>query len=259
MRALLLCLVLVLPAANANALSDFGTIDIKYLGQASGLSAANGGRFNWEYKNLNSSSVPASRIESIYDTNKLFTFCVELGETILGSGFHTYTIRNVTDGPLDSAGTGFGAGATMSDAQATQVELLSKNYLLKAAGGTLAGLLGSGTNAQAAGSFQLAVWEIVFGDGNANTALGGTTLDNDATIKSNAQALLDSLVAAGSLAPALDVANLKVLVLTNSEGNGVAQDQLIVVAVPEMASIMTWACLTGVLGVVARRRRAAAA
>ncbi len=98
------------------------------------------------------------------------------------------------------------------------------------------------------------MWEIVFGDYDADTTVLAGPSGYSPADRTNAEALLVQLPA--RLGALTDIATLKTLALVSNNPNG-RQDQIFQVAVPELASVAVWAVFTGGIGCVFRRRRSA--
>ncbi|MGE3638845.1 MAG: hypothetical protein AB7G28_09815 [Pirellulales bacterium] len=234
----LCCFVLLAVLAPGAVAGDYGTLKATYAGQAAGHSKGNGGRFDWT--NVSQPDLtgwdPAWKLNLVAGT--LYTFCIELQQNI-ASGATTYDVNALTNAPKP------GAGSTMSATQASNLEILMDHFFQSASTAGVDGV------AKAA-AFQLAVWEVVFGDYDAvNTILAGPSGYN-ATDRSNADALLAQLPARGGTLS--DIPTLKSLALVSSNPNG-RQDQIFQVAVPELASLSVWSVLACAVGGIFRRRR----
>lgn len=225
---LLLFLAMALSVSDS-ARADYGTIDLGYLGRP-GPQMGNGGRFDYDVVNTSGLSMPSGWTLNLYDSpstsaggtdgiDDLFTFCMELSQFVPGDSVpRTYTVDPFAiGGALDKLGDYYWGLAILP-----------------------------GNNLQA-GAFQLAVWEIVLGNGdldiNTSPQLSGS-YTTDA--KNLAQSWLNSLAALS------DVPSLRMVALKN----GSFQDQVTQIsAVPEASAIIVWALITGVIGFVVYKRQ----
>lgn len=234
MRRLFLALAIVGLAASQAVAGDYGTIELGNgaapgSGFTRGPFQGNGGQFNWQFDDSGVAFPVGWSLDPSIDfaatPNTLASFCLELQQTV-GEG--TFDVNPLSKAPNGPAGF-------MTAAQASDLNKLATNFMLAV------------TTPTEAGAFQVAVWEILYGDYDTSTPIniGPGTGITDATTLADGQTLLNLL-------PGLQgVAGLKALALTNP----LRQDMLVVVSVPEASSLLAFATVAGAIGLVMYRRR----
>lgn len=222
-------------ASTVNA-GDYGTLTATYVGQGAGHSLGNGGRFDWRPVSTTPSD-PGFNLQLAGGT--LYTFCIELSEVV---GSSVYDMNKLENAPNP------GSGSLFTAAQARDIELLADNYWKLATTGTVV----------QAGAFQLALWEIGYGN---YVAGAGSPIVGAGAAPSNAYYATAGVV---------DLANTWLQQLLNNElvdnpslktialvRNG-KQDQITQVAVPEASAIILWGAFVGAAGVILHRRKPSA-
>jgi hypothetical protein len=220
-------------ASPAQALSDYGTVNVDYLGRA--VIAGNGGVFEWQRVAGNPGTFTGTLVTN--DPAGYFIgICLETDEFIPSSNPSLYTIRDLADAPLEQPPTSMGGD------RATDVAKL----VTLAFGGSLSNALTVGEATVL--SFQTALWEISMqrtrgpgtystnvGNTQANTWLGllNSEFNNPAGFQTELARNLFGMTRAG------------------------AQDMLVQTPIPAAA----WLLGSGLLGLfgIARRRRTVAA
>lgn len=214
-------------AASPAEAGDYGTLTGTYIGQAAGHSLGNGGRFDWRPVSTTPSD-PGFDLQLVGGT--LYTFCIELSEMVGSTQFDMNALVNAPNP---------GNGSLFTAAQAADIELLADNYW------KLATTTGT---ALEAGAFQLALWEIAYGD---YVAGAGSPIVGAGAAPASAYYTTAGLV---------DLANTWLQQLINKElvdnpslmtialvRNG-KQDQITQVAVPEVSAIAVWSLFLGSVG-----------
>lgn len=254
--AFTICLLVVSSTAWAG---DYGTISATYASRDDAFSAGAGGRFNFDNPapTFNPAYSDYSLSPSIVD-GRLYSFCIELGENI--GSFSNADMNFLTNAPQD-AGPGPN-GETMTVQQAAALEVLADNYFVSAiSAGEVAPVLG-GSDKYQAGSFQLAVWNLVFSDGTGGfdlfTGTGGTYSYNPAAVTTygfldgsyltGARTLLSKIFSTWQ-----DVAGTTAIAIVDADPT--RQDQLVLASVPEASSLLAFASVAGAIGLVMYRRR----
>ncbi len=225
MRFFIGCFLLLF--ASVATAGDYGTLTAAYAGRDPAHSMGQGGRFDWNPVALspNSSWDPAWQLQTTGGT--LYSFCIELAETVGSTVFDVNALTNAPNNP-----------GAMTAAEALAVEKLADAYFALSATGT----------AVQAGAFQYALWEIIHGDSNVATMINGSFWGISAAARTLAGTYLASL---GSLTDKPETISLALV-------NNGRQDQLIQVAVvPEFTSIVVWTMFAGMAGCVLHRRRLA--
>jgi hypothetical protein len=221
--------------ASISEASDYGTLTATYVGQGAGHSLGNGGRFDWRPV----TTTPADPgFDLQLNAGTLYTFCIELSQKVATT---TFEMNDLIHAPVP--------GSFMSASQAADVELLADNYWSLATT--------SGTAVQA-GAFQLALWEIIYGNydagsGSPITGAGGTPSNayyTTAGVVAQANVWLQQLLNH----ELVDNPLLKTIALVN-DGKQDQITQVRVAAVPETSSILAWAMFSGMLGGVLMYRR----
>lgn len=242
--------LLLLSFTSVSLAGEFGTIDLKYLN--AGPKLGHGGVFNWEIVSGPNGTFPSSWSlgPSLKANGDLISYCIEIGVDQYISG-GTYDIRDLDDAPIPGPAAGDPDGnGTMSASQADVVGRMTENYFVAASTGVLNALLGTSLDAsQQAGAFQLAIWEVIYGDSNtANGIVSGTGTGFNDDVKSAAQQMIDN--------PGSDLSKYKAVALTRYvDGTTIAQDQIILVSVPEASSLLAFASVACAIGLVMYRRR----
>jgi len=130
----------------------------------------------------------------------------------------------------------------MTAQQAARVETLADNFFGLAA--TSESVTAGYTGAEEAGAFQLALWEIIYGDYNASNGTVGSS-----GFTANARTLADVWLTQLVNNQLSDNAALRTLALVRSG----RQDQIIQVVVPEASTVVVWSIM--VLGLAWSYRR----
>ena len=209
--AMALCLLM----ASSAAAGDYGTLNLDYQGRQ-GPYMGNGGRFDWDIKTggfaPNSEWNPNWRLQKNAPGDRIYTFCIELTE---GVGDADFMMDKVTD---------------------AQFEELADRYFQTAANNT----------DKEAGAFQLALWELVHGDGDIDNGIVSQASNFTGSAIDLADDYLDSLT--GTY---IDLTTTAIALTYNGR-----QDQLMqVTLVPEASSVVVWSMMALGLGCCWYQRR----
>lgn len=257
-EAALLSLCMVATAAAG----DYGTMTVTFDGR--GPHEGNGGRFDW--KNVAWNDQPGHSVLP-YDLNLdggiLYTFCIETQEYIKTSGPTTYDVNMLIHAPDE----GQGPGKTMDSTRAAHLETIADNYFSLAVSATDNPW---GTKEQEAAAFQLAAWEVVFGDyftAGKNAAGDYIGIVNglwkSGSYSSAAENLAKTWLTKLLDGDLSDNLNRKTLALVSApvyDANGNLlqeghQDQIMQIVNPEASSIVLWSVMgIGLVWWYGRRR-----